>query len=61
MKEIHLKIDDEIYKSIKNVMITKGICGNLYGEADEFLFLLIKSIEEDKKEITVIKKAKKKK
>jgi hypothetical protein len=56
MKRILLKIDDEVYENIKSLMLIKMISESAYGEVDEFLILLIKSIDAGKKEVSIIKK-----
>ncbi|KKL64265.1 hypothetical protein LCGC14_2166800 [marine sediment metagenome] len=53
MKTIKLNIDDSLYKHIKTVMNIKAMCGHFCGEIDEFLFLLIKNIEDNQEEITI--------
>lgn len=58
MKEIMLKIEDNVYSEIKSSMTAKGICGSLYGIADGVIVKLIESI--DNKETELILKFKKK-
>lgn len=60
MKEIVLKIEDEIFVDLESSIIAKGITGNLFGTQDEFTILLVKAIRAGKKEVTIIKKKKRK-
>ena len=61
MKTIKLNLDDKVYSRIKTAMMIKKMSGNLFGEIDEFIVMLITSIEKEKKEITLIPKRGKKK
>lgn len=53
MKEILLKIDDEVFESLKSSLVTKHISGSMYGVIDEFIIILVKSIESGLKEKTI--------
>ncbi len=55
-KEIHLRIDNEVYESIKQFMGLKEICGNLYGPEDEFVVCVIAFIEKGEKNVHIRKK-----
>lgn len=60
MKELLIKLDDDVYNDIRNMMNVKLICGSCYGEVDEFVFHIIKFIDKGEKEIYLIKTDKKK-
>lgn len=53
MKEIKLKIDDRAYEAIRQHMMVKESVDSIAGIEDAFVFLIIKSIEENKKEVEV--------
>lgn len=50
MKEIKLKIADDVYKRLKSMMFAKGVSGNFAGIWDEFMKKLIESIENEEEE-----------
>lgn len=61
MKEIILKIEDEIFTDLEQSIIVKGMVGGLFGTMDEFITLLVKAIRDGKETVTIIKKKKRKK
>lgn len=50
MKELKLKIEDNVYQELKSALLAKKFTGSFYGITDEFINLIIKSIEEGKEE-----------
>lgn len=53
MKEINLKISDQVYSELKTTIAVKGLAGALYGTVDAFITRLIESIEEGKDDLTL--------
>ncbi len=51
MKEIMLKIDDDVFTELKTQLGLSIMMESAYGIQDSFMAKLIKSIEENKKEI----------
>lgn len=45
MKTIRLEIDDDVYQRISTAMGIRQMTGSAHGILDEFIVLLIKSIE----------------
>ena len=58
---IHLYIDDEIFVNLKDCMMSKRVCGALYGELDQFCMLVLRTIEDGKNEISIVPVKKKRK
>jgi len=61
MKKITIEIEDSIFNSLSSFMKIKMMCGNAYGEEDEFLILMCEAIEDGKDSIVIYKKKKGKK
>ena len=55
MKTITLHIDDDAFEDIQVQLSFKTIAGEMYGVLDDFLFLLVRSIMDDKQEIRIAK------
>lgn len=51
MKTIQLNIEDGVYIDLNNFMMTKSMMGNAFGIEDSFVIKILKSIDEDKKEV----------
>ena len=45
MKTIKVKIDDDVYKHLKQATQVKGMTGNIGGIIDSFIIKLIESID----------------
>ena len=45
MKTIKVKIDDDVYKHLKQATQVKGMTGNIGGIIDSFIIKLVKSID----------------
>ena len=58
MKELLIKIDENILADLRSNMIAKKITGNLFGIDNAVLVRIIKAIEEGKTEITLKPKSK---
>lgn len=52
MKTIRLQISDRVLSQLKSMAIIRQISGNSYGIIDEVIIKLVKSIEENKDEVT---------
>ena len=50
MKTIKVKIDDDVYKHLKQATQVKGMTGNIGGIVDSFIIKLIESISKGLKE-----------
>jgi len=61
MKEIKLKMSEEIFSEIQNDICVKHMCGSLYGTIDSFAYKIIKAIKEGQDECVLIMKKEKKK
>lgn len=61
MKEINLKISDEVFDEIKSSIITKKICGSFFGSQDEFCNLIMVAIDKNMKIVSIIREKPKKK
>ena len=53
MKTIQLHISDRVLSELKSGAIIRQISGNAFGIADEVIVKLLKSIEENKDEVTL--------
>lgn len=51
MKEIKLKIDDNVFSKIRSTMSLKMMSGSAYGVADAALVKLVEAIEDGKEEL----------
>ena len=45
MKKIKIKIEDDVYKSLKQATQVKGMTGNIGGIVDSFIIKLIESVD----------------
>lgn len=61
MKEIKLKISDDLYSKLIIFLNIKEMCGNLYGIHDEFIHRIVKAIDAGDKELSINLKKKSKK
>lgn len=60
MKTLKITLSDDVFGELKNFHVVKGLCGSLYGVADEFMHQVIKAIEKGDEEISLELKKKKK-
>lgn len=60
MKELKLKISNEVYSKLIKLLSIKEMCGNLYGIHDEFIHRIVKAIDDGKKELSLKLKKKEK-
>ena len=61
MKEIVLKIDDDVYKELKNNIGVRMLTGAAYGYIDAFMAKLVESVDKKDKELVLQFKNKDKK
>jgi hypothetical protein len=47
MREIKLILSDKLFSELKTDHAIKGVSGNLYGNTDEFMDKLLKSLERE--------------
>ena len=59
MKEITLKISDEVYRELKSSQGVRILSGSAYGIQDAFVNKLITSIDNNEKEVEIKFKEKK--
>ena len=45
MKKIKIKIEDDVYKSLKQATQVKGMTGNIGGIVDSFIIKLVEAID----------------
>lgn len=57
-KRITIEIDDDAFEEIKAEIGTKLLLGQVYGHADEFVILFLKSIDAGKNIISICKRKK---
>ena len=58
---IKLNIDDDVYRSLKNSLVAKGLGGSFHGISDEFFKKILDLIDDNIEEYTIHFKKKMKK
>ena len=58
MKELKLKLSDEVFKNLENEMGLKSLCGEVFGMPDEMIIKIIKAIRNDHKSLTLTQRKK---
>ena len=53
MKELHLKVSDEVLKELRTLSVLKGISGNAYGIHDETINRIVKALEDGDTELVL--------